>query len=366
MDCTRALAQTGVAVSGIALAGLVVLVVGVALTVAARHRTTGRAHHALVIGIILVLLLALDPRSSGAATSASCAQSPASPPAYAVTRPVSSCDRVTLSADRASAELGSPITFVASAPTGLAPGVVTFWDGTRTLGTVGVQAGSAVLSIDGLGVGAHRVFATFTPVVTASCVPDGSVALIVIVNGTTAGSGGSSDGGDVQAIQARIGAGILLLRSPYDAEHPLDLGVLRLAGSADQYVGRAQFGDGSVSGSLSIIDTRGGDAGWTVCVQGGDLGDPAGDLVSGSNFGFINVAAISWPGGPRVTVGDRAGPTTAVAPGTAIGLGAGPQVIARSVGSGAGTVGLSGLVTLVAPLSSAPGTYSGTLTFTVG
>ncbi len=163
------------------------------------------------------------------------------------------------------------------------------------------------------------------------------------------------------------GPGLLTLTTPYTADHALDLGALSLTPDGSELRTAAPFGP------IVVSDTRGGDLQWTVSVQAQPLADPAGHPIDPQNLGLTDLQLDLSPGSPLpgelgnlVLLDAPAADPAVMAPDAgAQGLGGTlAHVIARAR-HGLGTIGLHGLLTLVAPTSTQPGRYSGTITITV-
>jgi hypothetical protein len=173
------------------------------------------------------------------------------------------------------------------------------------------------------------------------------------------------DPGDHQAVQVSVPAGTLAISTPYGPDHPLDLGDLQLDASATGYRASAKF-DG-----IQVTDTRAGDLPWVVSVVGSPLGDATGDRISPQNLGLTDIALEPVPGnalpGPdgNVTVTDAPTASEPVAPGAPGSDGLSEMRPLIAAVHGTGTIRASAQLTLLAPTSSPPGTYTGTITFTI-
>jgi hypothetical protein len=152
--------------------------------------------------------------------------------------------------------------------------------------------------------------------------------------------------------------------------NPLNLGELTVTSDGTQLAASAQFGDGTAAGSILIMDTRSGDENWTASASATDLTSGSGS-INGENLGLIDLNVIPIPGNAlnasNIELTDIPGPPLAVAPLDAglWGLKGGPHPFANSTEGGDGSVGIGGTITVVAPTSTPPGTYLGTITFTV-
>ncbi|RZS91193.1 hypothetical protein EV189_0427 [Motilibacter rhizosphaerae] len=158
-------------------------------------------------------------------------------------------------------------------------------------------------------------------------------------------------------------AGVITITTPYTADHPLDLGTLELDPDGTRFVTTGDL-DG-----IQVSDSRAGDLPWTLQAQAGDLRSGAA-AINGQNVGLTGVTSTSVPDADGVvrtlTTTDVPAPASPVGPGDpgTDGLGGQPHVIAHAP-QGSGTVSLAGRLTVEAPSSTPPGTYSGVITLTV-
>ncbi len=222
--------------------------------------------------------------------------------------------------------------------------------------------------------GAHSVVAVFTPADPAAYAASQSAPVTFTQTGPAEAC---PDGGtgctDHQTVQANVAAGTITITTPYTPTHPLDLGVLQLDSSGTVLSAVATVGSSSdPAGAIGITDTRAGNTNWTASVQASDLIDPANGAINGQNMGLTDLTAMPIAGNAltasNIALTDipaLAQPVAANNTGS-LGLGGEPHAIAASTTGGDGTIGIYGTLTLKAPTSTAAGTYTGTLTFTIG
>ena len=300
---------------------------------------------------------------------------------------------------------------VTPAGPGGAVGSVDFKDGTTDLGTVSIAGtsspNSGTLNLpSGFAAGPHNITATFTPTdPTAFNGSSGTASFTTAapLTGACASETTAPNCTDVQNIQAEIPVGTLTITTPYTAASPLDLGNLVLQPNATEYLGTAQFGGGSVA-PIIITDTRAGSLPWTVNALASPLSinpgqalltNTAGNTISAENVGFtggtpfttdttrtpstvsggyngfagtVAFTPISADGTPT---GAKTSPvlstdtgSDALAGGTADPKG--PAIASTGATAGIGTYEFTGTLTITAPVSTNPGTFTGTITFTVG
>lgn len=271
----------------------------------------------------------------------------------------------------------------ASHPTG----TVQFLDGATPLGSpVAVNATTGVAEIPaftGLGQGAHTITAAYTP--TSGTLFAGSTSAGV---GFTLGAPACPQGEavtlctDTQNVDAVIQAGTITITTPYNgvgANGTLHLGNLSLNTNGTLFTASAPFGDGTSAGGIFVTSTQQGNANWTASVQAGTFTNTngLGDTIDGQYAGLTNVTVVpvlgnalqpavgTPPAGNGVYTTDNPAGTTAPTLGTN-GIGGAKHPFAHTVGGGDGSVGFTGTLTLNAPTSKTAGTYTGTVTFTVG
>ncbi|MCW2540157.1 MAG: hypothetical protein JWN95_1882 [Frankiales bacterium] len=282
-------------------------------------------------------------------------------PLNGTTTPGATATTTTLAADNTSVATGDPITFTAAVAPADAVGSVDFKDGSATIGSQPVAAGTASLTLSSLSVGPHSITATFVPTDATAFGTSDSAAVTVTVTGVvTPPTTGNTD---VQNIQGTVDAGTVTVSTPYTPTSPLDLGTLALNSDATLLSASKPFEN------ITVTDTRVGatNLGWSMTAKSSNLISGT-DAINGENVGLTgltkNLVAGNAQDGSTVTVTNvpAANGVSAADAGTA-GLKSGPTVAAATAGRG--TIGLSGQLTLNAPTSTNPGLYKGTVTFTI-
>jgi hypothetical protein len=381
MSCQLAgLARTGVPAETLLILAIGLILAGCALLAVARHDRPGWGRRSILVAAVLGVcaVAQLSGAAAGqAAAPGNCTSSGGDAGQNEVPPPIAvkACGvdglPIELAATTAAAEVGSPISFTAtvtSTDEQAEAGAVTLLDAGVSIGSRSDAGTTTTFTTSALPVGIHRITATFSPA-AGGCGPLSSEPIMVLVTGVTSPSGGTG-GADIQTITASIPAGFLVITTPYTAAHPLAFGDLRLDPSASAFVGSCRFGDGTINGSIHVTDTRSGNSDWAAWVQSGALTDGVGGLISGDNLGLVELSAIEVPGNAltvnSVQLIDQPGPLRPVGGSTSVGLSQGPRLFARSVRGGNGTIGIDGTLTLLAPTATPAGSYTGTLTFTIG
>jgi hypothetical protein len=266
------------------------------------------------------------------------------------------------------AKLSATVTDPSS--TGVTAGSVSFYDGTSTtpLGTVqGTNATSGgVYTLDlptGFASGQHSIVAKFTPTSVTTYTVSQSAATPF----TTSPKQGVSVTSDAQGIQATVPAGTIVISTPYTAASPLDLGTMSLNTAGTEFTASGHFAD------IKVTDMRSGATGYTVSALSDALSDGSGHAngtISGEDVGLTNLAfvpAAGYSGTTTATANPAAEPAVAPTDTGAKGLGgATPHTVFSESGNTTGTIDANGLLTINAPTSTEAGTYTGTITFTVG
>ena len=272
----------------------------------------------------------------------------------------------TLAVNTGTGQAFSPVTFTANVTTAdssTTTGTVTFMDGATTIGTTPSASTSApfVLVNSSLGQGPHSVTATFTPD-TADYNPSTSAPQAFDLTAPPCAGGGTGCV-DTQNIQADIPAGTIVVNTPYHAGNPLDV-PLNLDPTASYYTGSATFQN------IQVTDTRAGDLPWDLKAQSSSLVFGA-NAINGQNVGLTNWAITGTPtvstAAGNVTTTDAPAATPPVGPadpGT-LGLGNAQHTIVHA-NLGLGTIAFDAKLTINAPTNLPAGTYTGTITFTVG
>jgi hypothetical protein len=172
-----------------------------------------------------------------------------------------------------------------------------------------------------------------------------------------------------QALQVNVDPGELAISTPYTATSPFVMPAMTLSSDGTYLFSSAPFPASSNPNSQQIVvaSTLAGDPGWTLSVTATDLTNGGSGTISASGFGLTNGQLINsgtFPGIMNFTNIPALNPSPIDGPGTGPGLGPSPQIWA-STPAGDGTAVMEGMLTLLAPTSTPPGTYSGTITFSV-
>jgi hypothetical protein len=237
------------------------------------------------------------------------------------------------------------LALVSGGPTG----TVSFTDGATVLGTAPVQSGVATLTVTGLSAGAHSLGASFT----GSGIYQNSTATTVTVTITDAPATSA------ETIATTIPAGTLLMTV---VTTPVNLGTAALDPGATVFVA------GPVAmPPVTITDTRAGNPGWNVHGQTSDFtGTASGNRINGQNLGWRPGPAAGSPSMIPLTYGPEVPPALGVSSGDPgqLGLRSTSLLAMTAPGTGLGTAVLSADLTLTAPTTTRPETYTGVLTLT--
>jgi Bacterial Ig-like domain (group 3) len=273
---------------------------------------------------------------------------------------------------------GSPISLSSTVSPAAATGTVSWYDNgsTTPLNSTPVTptAGVATFTISaGLASGSHSIVAVFTSSNTAQYESSSSAPQQFVLQAPQTGAcaQAGSQCTDTQNIEATVPVGTLVLTTPYTVANPLNLGTMALNSGLTEYSATAPFQN------ITVVDTRSGDLPWTLTALASNLtdgGSNAGSTICAQNVGLTaitstagtgfagtvtptsNAAVLTAPTGPGAC------PTTA---GGLVGSGGTPVTVATT-NAGLGTVTLNGTLTLLAPTSTEPNLFTGTITFTVG
>jgi hypothetical protein len=260
----------------------------------------------------------------------------------------------------------NPVTFtsnVTTADSSNTTGTVTFKEGATTLGTSpsGPTTASYTFSTTALAAGSHTVTATFNPADPAYA-PSTSAPQTFALTAPTCPAGTC----DAQTVTADIPAGTLVIATPYTAAAPLDVPLV-LDPTASFFTGQAAFN------GIHVTDTRSGNQPWTLKAQSSSLTNGA-NADNGQNVGLTALAVDAGTpstvsqaaGNITITQNPAAAPvvTNPLDPGS-LGLG-GTQHTLVHANLGIGTITFKGTLTINAPSNLPAGTYTGTITFTVG
>jgi hypothetical protein len=274
---------------------------------------------------------------------------------------------------------------------------VTYPAGTSCTGTVNIYDGTTLVAgpispkpgtpneFDATNTfnapGSHSITAVFSPADPSVCGGSTSAPPSTFSQGANPnGPCATSNGGqctDVQTIETTVPQGVLIISTPYSASNPLNLGTMMPDSTGTMLTAHATFGASvnDASQDIYITDTRGGDLPWTAQAQASNLSDGgsnAGSQISGENVGLTGLTEVPVSGNgfnglaSNFTTFNNYAASPAVAPtdtGTA-GLGNAAHDIAQAQ-QGIGSIGLTGTLTVNAPSSTEPGTFTGTITFTL-
>ena len=269
----------------------------------------------------------------------------------------------------------TPYTFTATvssagAPTQVNAGSVSFFDNgsTTALGTVaGTSGGQYVLANQTLTAGAHSIVAKFTPTTATAIAASQSAASAFSTQAPLTGACTNtlSVCSDTQYVQVNVPVGTLVINTPYTQASPLVLPPMTLNTAGTQLSSNAPFAN------IVVTDTRSGDLPWTAQALASNLNNgtaAANGVINAQNVGLTGLSKLTSAGYlGTVTLSDNAAASPAVgpaAPGSA-GLGGTAKTFASTT-IGRGTTTMNGTLTINAPTSTAPGTYNGTIIFTVG
>jgi hypothetical protein len=236
---------------------------------------------------------------------------------------------------------------------------VNFADGSTAIGSAPVSGGTATLTTSSLAQGSHTVTATFVPTdSTAFSGSSGTAPAFSLTAPTFAP--------DAQTIKATVDAGTLVIFTPYTPTNPFDLGSLLLNAAG------SQLSSTKVFSGIKVTDTRAGNLPWTVSASTTDFASGP-NIINGQNLGLTNlvidpVSGNALPGAAgNITLTNNPAASPAVAPADpgSLGLKNGPHTVVHA-NNGTGTISFHGDLTLNAPTSTVAGTYTATLTFTIG
>lgn len=255
--------------------------------------------------------------------------------------------------------------------------------GTTTLGTVAETTGTAALNVSSvtLAPGTYNVTAAFTPTSNSYANSTSSpVALTVAASPCPGTPVQGASCSDTQNVKVTVNPGSLTITTPYTSTSPFVLPAMSLNAAATELQTSAQF-PAATDPQIEVQSSLAGDPAWTVSVTDSDLScasgscttPVAGDFqsINGENLGLTAghtttaIPSASFPGSVSFT--DNPADATVVGPSDSgsNGLKGGPHTFAKSP-AGNGTVDLYGTLSLNAPTATQAGTYTGTITFTVG
>ena len=253
-----------------------------------------------------------------------------------------------MSSPAGTAEQYSEVDLTATVSPTAAAGVVKFLDGTTTLGSVDVSAGSAALSISTLALGTHSLTAQFTPTDTKSYVASGSPAVPFTI---TAFTGSSA----TETLSTTVAPGALVISVP-NSQVALPTPLLNNDGSLFTTAGALQ--------TVTVTDNRAGNPGWTLSGVASAFSDGT-TQISAENLGW-GPALVDESAGQKITLGAVINPAGGVPASDTgkLGLSQSQTLATAAAGSGLGTAHLGATLALNVPTTTTAGTYTSTLTLT--
>jgi len=251
-----------------------------------------------------------------------------------------------------------------SSPLGSGTGVVKFYDNGALLGQAPLTNTGASLSYGSFAVGDHPLTAVFVPADAGTY--SGSTSEAVTFTATTPTSQPA-----VQNVNVDFPQGTLVISTPYSTDNPFDLGTAQLNAAGTAAVATGHFGDADhPDQGVTVVDQRAGNLPWTASVTTTDFTGSGSNVVNGQNLAFLDVApkyqngsALS-PSNPVVVQDVTTSSIYAPSDGGSDGLKGGPHQFATAA-HGAGSAYVIGDFVLSAPTSTAAGTYTATVTFTI-
>ena len=257
--------------------------------------------------------------------------------------------------------------------------------GSGALGTAPESGGTGSLSITQLTLppGTYNVTATFAPTSNSFANSTSQPVALTVTAPTCTGAPDPSGATctDTQTINVTVNPGSLTITTPYTATNPFVLPAMTLNAAATALQTTARFPN-STDPQILVHSSLGGNPNWTVsvtdsnltCASGSCTTPVTGDFqsINGENMGLTGGASntplpsASFPGTVAFTDNPAAFPPVAPSDTGSQGLKNGPHTFAKSAGGGNGSVSLYGTLSLNAPTATQAGTYTGTITFTVG
>lgn len=178
---------------------------------------------------------------------------------------------------------------------------------------------------------------------------------------------------DAQNFRVTVGAGTLVISTPYTAENPFDLGTMTVDPTGTFMHAQADFGNtANLANGVTVTDTRTGSNTWTAQVSAGDFASGA-NTINSCNLGFTGVTPQYISGNALqsgvVTTDVPNGGSAAIAAAgdTACTTGLrGPAAHTFATATpGLGSVYITGVMDLYAPTSAPAGIYDAIVTFTI-
>jgi hypothetical protein len=251
---------------------------------------------------------------------------------------------------------GSAVTLTSTTTPAGAAGTVTFLDGSTPLGApVTVTGGTATATVTTLAQGDHQLTASFTPADPTAFAASVSTAVPVTVSAPGGGGGGGTGGGGTgtENITTTVAPGALALSV---AGSNVNLPPLTLNATSTLFAAAGPIQ------TVTVTDTRAGAPGWALSGQVANFASGA-NAINAENLGWVP-NLVNKGDGLKVNLGGSVAPANGVAPsdGGALGLKT-SRTLATATGLGTAQIGAD--LSLVAPTSTAAGTYTGVLTLTV-
>ncbi len=280
--------------------------------------------------------------------------------------------------------VNTPVTFDSdvadtTTPASIPQGTVSWYDngGATAVASAHTNAsGHATFTLAGglSPAGSHSIVAKFVADVPSAFSPSQSAPIVFDLAGTPGCSLPGSSCTDAQPFQVTVGAGTLVISTPWTAANPFDLGTMALDPTGTFLAASKAFGDGShVTDGVTVTDTRAGDLPWTAQVSATDFTNGA-NAINSCNLGFTGLGVqlvsgntLGTPAKPVVTTpvpNGTPGSVFAAGASCSTGLAGGPHTFAQAA-NGFGSVHITGLMDLAAPTSTNAGTYMATVTFTI-
>ena len=293
--------------------------------------------------------------------------------------------------------LTGTVTSPASGGTALAAGTgsVSFYDNgaTNSTGTVSTSStllgsaavgagGTATLSYTFTGVGTHNLVAQFTGATTSTATFNVSTSPNVSYVANTPPTNPNPTSSETDNIDAVIPGGGITISTPYWSGNVFHLGTATINSGGTEFVATNAFGSATTGSGVTITDTRADDQSWTAtALVSAFIGNqtPTAAKINAQNLSFTGIDE-SFVSGNNLQVGDVTPTQVTSAGGYAAGAsgsdglgGLNAHTFASALAgtpstltSVDGSVNVYGNLTLTAPTSTPAGTYTATLTFTVG
>jgi len=216
--------------------------------------------------------------------------------------------------------------------------------------------------------GTDSVTAVYTPTSNAYATSTSSAVAITVAAPAACSLTGSSCT-DQQNIQVTVNPGTITITTPYTAANPFVLPAMTLSSDGTYLSSSAAFPASTNPFPQQIVVTSqlAPAYAWTLSVSASNLSNGSGGTINSSGLGLtagqLLDPAPAYNGTVTFTNIPAHNPST-VDTDTNTGLTGTPQSWAHSTAAD-GTAEMEGTLTLLAPTSTPPGTYTGTITFTV-